>query len=164
MSTAELVSRFINEAWNQGRMAVIAEVMHTPYRAQSLNFGLPVQDALTHAQLEQHVREFRNAFPDLRLSIDEVVESGDRAYVQTRLTGTDRGGFMGAPPTGRSVNFVLSAVYRSRGDKLFEHRVLVDMLGLLQQLGLAPMPGMPPEMPPGAPPGVPPQAPPGVRP
>jgi steroid delta-isomerase-like uncharacterized protein len=142
--TAALVRRFVEEAWNAGRYDVVPAIFAPDYVAESLNAGTPPLGRQTHAQLVAHVREFRDAMPDLRMTIEEVVESRDRAFVRTRLTGTLRGSLFGLPPSGRSVDVVLAAVYRSADGRLTGHTVLVDMLGLLQQAGALPMPPGPP--------------------
>ncbi len=150
-ATAALVRRFVDEAWNAGRYEAIAEIFAADYVAESLNAGTPPLGRQTHAQLVAHVREFRDAMPDLRMTVEEIVESGDRAYVRTRLVGTQRGPLFGLPPSNRKVDVVLAAVYRSENGRLTGHTVLVDMLGLLQQIGALPVPpGATPPPPAGA--------------
>lgn len=149
-SPAALVRRFIDEAWNQGRVEIIPEIMAEPYQSTPLNAGVPPLPPQSHAQLVAHVADFRKGLPDLSMRIEELIEASDRVFVQTRLTGTHTGPLMGIPPTGRRVDAVLSAVYFSNGERLTSHRVLVDFAGLMQQLGVAPPPG------PGGPSGPPP--------
>ena len=57
-----------------------------------------------------------------------------------RFRGTHRGGFMGIPATGRAVTFTSMEFNRVVGGRVAEHWVLIDLLGLLQQLGAAPAP------------------------
>ena len=155
--TATLVRRFIDEAWNAGNLAVIPEIMSEPYDAILLNQGFPPLGKQSLVQIDAHVRDYRVGFPDLEVAIEQLVAGAGICFVQSRLRGTHEGPFLGIPPSGKAVDIVLSAVYSSSEGKLTGHRVLVDFMGLFQQLGLMPDPvsmmgGPPPGMPP--PPGV----------
>lgn len=136
--TAALVQRFIDEAWNQGDLGVIDEIFTFPYTIKSLNVGTPTLPPIDAAGLKDHVMTYRNGFPDLKLTTEQVVEQGDSAFLQTRLTGTHTGEYMGIPPSGGSADFILSAVYHSANAKLTGHEVVVDLMGLFHQIGLLP--------------------------
>ena len=68
------------------------------------------------------------------------------SWMVTRKTfhGTHSGELMGIPPTGKPVSIQVVDILRLRDGKVTEHWGEVDMLGLLQQLGVAPAPGQPP--------------------
>jgi predicted ester cyclase len=68
------------------------------------------------------------------------VAAEDKVAARIRFRGTHRGEFMGIPATGREVTFASMEMNRVVGGKVAEHWVLIDMLGLLQQLGAAPAP------------------------
>ena len=139
MVTAALVQRFIDEAWNGGRLEVVDEIFTFPYSISSLNAGTPPFPLMDAAALKQHVLDYRVGFPDINMTTELVVEQDDSAFVQTRLKGTHTGPLMGIPPTGKPVDFVLSATYYSDADgKLAAHSVLVDLMGLFAQIGLVP--------------------------
>jgi len=139
MVTAALVQRFIDEAWNGGRLEVVDEIFTFPYSISSLNAGTPPFPLMDAAALKQHVLDYRVGFPDINMTTELVVEQDDSAFVQTRLRGTHNGPLMGIPPTGKPVDFVLSATYYSDADgKLAAHSVLVDLMGLFAQIGLVP--------------------------
>jgi len=79
------------------------------------------------------------AFPDLRMDVQDVVASGDKVVARVRYTGTDRGGFMGAPPTGKGVDAQLIDIFRFGDDGLVhEHWGVMDQLTMMQQLGMVP--------------------------
>jgi predicted ester cyclase len=78
--------------------------------------------------------------PDIHLTIDDEVYAGDKVVHRWTLTGTDTGGVMGAPPTGKELTFTGITTVRMKNGKIVERWANVDELGLLQQLGLAPMP------------------------
>ena len=79
------------------------------------------------------------AFPDMRMDVQDVIASGDKVVARVRYTGTDRGGFMGAPASGKSVDVQLVDIFRFGDDGLArEHWGVMDQLTMMQQLGLAP--------------------------
>ena len=82
---------------------------------------------------------FYAAFPDGRHTIDEAFDVGvDRAALRGVFQGTHTNVFMGIPPTGKRVRVTFMNLDRFAGGKLVEHRAQVDMLGLMQQLGVVP--------------------------
>ncbi len=81
------------------------------------------------------------AFPDSHTAIDDLVAEGDRVVMRGTATGTNTGSFMGAPPTGKSFKVTTMSVFRIANGKIVEHWGVVDGTGVMQQLGLMPMPG-----------------------
>ena len=88
------------------------------------------------------VRYFRillAAFPDMRMDVQDVIASGDKAVARVRVTGTHKGEFMGIPATGRSAAVSLIDITRFGNDGLArEHWGVVDQFALMQQLGVIP--------------------------
>jgi predicted ester cyclase len=81
---------------------------------------------------------YRAAFPDLRMVREDVVASGDKVVARVRATGTHKGELMGMPATGKSVDVQLIDIMRFDDDGLVaEHWGVVDMLAMMQQLGVA---------------------------
>ena len=79
------------------------------------------------------------AFPDTRMEVQDIVASGDKVVARVRYTGTNRGEFLGAPATGKSVDVQLVDIFRFGDDGLGrEHWGVMDQLTMMQQLGLAP--------------------------
>lgn len=79
------------------------------------------------------------AFPDLAMTVQDVVASGDKAVARVRFTGTHGGDFAGMPATGRSVDVQLIDIMRFGDDGLVrEHWGVFDALALMQQLGAIP--------------------------
>jgi steroid delta-isomerase-like uncharacterized protein len=84
-------------------------------------------------------RGYRAAFPDMQMAVDEVIASGDRTVARVRVSGTQDGEFLGMPPSGRRVEVKLIDIMRFDDAGLVaEHWGIVDMLSLLQQLGVIP--------------------------
>ena len=81
------------------------------------------------------VAEFRAAFPDLHVENVEVLVAGDLVTVRTVARGTQRGAFLGLPPTGKRVEFTAIEIHRIAGDRIAETWHVEDWRTLLAQLG-----------------------------
>jgi steroid delta-isomerase-like uncharacterized protein len=79
------------------------------------------------------------AFPDWRMTVEDLIAGGDKAVARVAVTGTHKGEFMGVPPTGTRVDVQLIDIMRFDGAGLVcEHWGVADMLSLMQQLGVVP--------------------------
>ena len=81
------------------------------------------------------VAMFRAAFPDLAITIDNLVAGGDCVAVTGRISGTNRGALMGAPATGKKTTFAYMDMYRIRNGQITETWHVEDIQGMLRQLG-----------------------------
>jgi steroid delta-isomerase-like uncharacterized protein len=86
----------------------------------------------------QIVEGFFRAFPDLHITIEDIVAEDDKLVARLTGTGTHQGEFNGIPPTGKRVTATSMDMVRFRDGKFAEHWELVDNLGMLQQLGVIP--------------------------
>jgi steroid delta-isomerase-like uncharacterized protein len=86
----------------------------------------------------ESARGYRDAFPDLTLTVNQVVADGD--YVATRWTakGTHKGDLFGISPTGKETTVTGITIDQWAGGKVAESWTNWDTLGLLQQLGAVP--------------------------
>ena len=75
------------------------------------------------------------AFPDLAMDVEEVLVDDQRAAVMATFTGTDRGGFMGMPATGRRVTIPVVFLYAFTDGKIVRDRRVYDFTGMLVQVG-----------------------------
>jgi steroid delta-isomerase-like uncharacterized protein len=81
-------------------------------------------------------RTWLSAFPDLVVTRDELVIDGDRVVEVVTHAGTDRGGFMGLPPTGKPFRLPIVHVYRMADGHIAHERRIYDFTGLLVQIGV----------------------------
>ena len=85
----------------------------------------------------QYFQMLLAAFPDLRMDVEDVIASSDKAVARVRVTGTHMGEFMGIPATEKSAAVNLIDITRFGDDGLaHEHWGVVDQLALMQQLGV----------------------------
>ncbi len=79
------------------------------------------------------------AFPDLRMEVQDIVADGNKVVARVRYTATNRGPFMGMPASGKSVDAQLIDIFRFGDDGLVqEHWGVMDALTLMQQIGAVP--------------------------
>jgi steroid delta-isomerase-like uncharacterized protein len=84
-------------------------------------------------------RMLQAAFPDWRMTVEDLIAGGDKAVARVTVTGTHKGEFLGVPPTGTRVDMQLIDIMRFNGAGLVsEHWGVADMLSLMQQLGVVP--------------------------
>jgi steroid delta-isomerase-like uncharacterized protein len=111
--------------------------------------GLLAEDFVEHeetpglAPTKEGVLEFfrmyRTAFPDLRMDVEDLLASGNKAVARVRARGTHDGEFMGMPPTGKGIEMQLIDIMQfDEAGLVREHWGVVDMLSMMQQLGVVP--------------------------
>jgi steroid delta-isomerase-like uncharacterized protein len=86
--------------------------------------------------IERTYRAFVTAFPDLKTETEELVIDGDKAAWLFTISGTDQGGFMGLPPTGKPFFARMATVSLLRNGEIVHERRVYDFTGLLVQVGL----------------------------
>jgi steroid delta-isomerase-like uncharacterized protein len=80
------------------------------------------------------------AFPDLRFDVEDTVDGGDKQVVRARVTGTNTGAFMGMPATGKPMSIQAIDILELDDDGLVEeHWGVMDIMSMMQQLGVVPM-------------------------
>lgn len=126
----DLVRRLVDDL-NENRLDLLDEVVATDYRQDNPSVP-PGREGL-----KALFGRLRGAFPDLAVTIDDMVAEDDAVIAVTTMTGTQRGDLPGIHATERPVNVSSIDVYRIRGDKIVEHFGRFDELGMLEQLGVA---------------------------
>jgi steroid delta-isomerase-like uncharacterized protein len=130
-----IVSKWVAGGWNGGDLSLVDEfyanyTLHSP--------GMP--DVQGTEGFKAFVTMYRTACPDIHFTIEDMIAEGDKVAWRATTRGTHRGDLMGIPPTGRSIEVSSSIVSRFENGKWAEDWVLIDMLGMLQQLGVIPAP------------------------
>jgi steroid delta-isomerase-like uncharacterized protein len=127
-----IIRRYLEEAWNRGNLTILDELT-TPDYARYMS-GQPPLDR--EAQ-KRRIASFRQAMPDVRLTLEDLVAEGDKVVFRITLHGTQEGTLMGVLPTGKTVTIAAIDIARLDGGKIVEHWGQMDIYGLLQQLGAA---------------------------
>lgn len=129
-----LINRIIGEAFNQGNLAIIGEAITPNHLSRSSFGGAPNGPA----SLKWLIIMLRTAFPDLHCTVEDEIREGDKRAAHWSMRGTHKGVFMGNPPTGMQVLVQGIIFARFEGGMIVEFWMLIDQLGLLQQLGIIP--------------------------
>ena len=127
----ELVERFYQQVVNERRLEMIDELLSEDFVHNGERRGRDGQRRTYEA--------FFAGFPDLRSEVVEILAAGNSVGVHRRWAGTHEGPFQGVEPTGRRVEFESTAILTLRDGQITEYRGVVDLLGLMQQLGAAPL-------------------------
>jgi predicted ester cyclase len=121
------VRTFVDEEWN-GRNYEAAQDLYAETYANGFGTG--------PAARVEPIRHYHEAFPDLRLEIEDLITSDDTVVLRSTFRGTDTGGYLGRDPTGRSVDEWVVTIMHFDGDKVVREWVGADKLGLFIQLGV----------------------------
>ena len=119
---AELISRAIDEIVEPDAL------IRTP---------LPITVSGARAMKEVFARLHR-AYPDLHITVEDVMAEGDKVVNRNSVTGTHRGEYMGIPPTGKSVTYNEIFIFRFLNGRIAETWGVVDVLSQMRQLGAIP--------------------------
>ncbi len=129
-----IMHRFYEEFINPGNPDVADEIIapECPFHFGGSFMGTGPQ------AFKQTLQMMRSAFPDLHLTIEEMVGEGDAVAERLTGRGTHQGEFMGIAGTGNRVEFEAIAIFHVAEGKIVEGRGMPDMLGLMQQIGAVP--------------------------
>ena len=102
-------------------------------------FHAPVPTGATGAQaLKQVWPVLLRAFPDLHVTVEDLIEEGDKVACRNKVTGTHQGEYRGLPPSGKSVTYNEIFICRFTGGKIAEIWGVVDVFSQMKQLGAIP--------------------------
>lgn len=132
---AAVIRRFVEEVINQGRLETADEVVTEDFVELD---PLPGQRQGREG-IKEVITMLRTAFPDMHWVIDETIAAGEKVVTRFTWTGTQRGAFLGVSPTGKPVTVKGVVIDRLVAGKMTESRILMNTLGMMQQLGAMPM-------------------------
>jgi steroid delta-isomerase-like uncharacterized protein len=133
-----LVRRYYQEVFNEHNLASFDQLAAPDAIDHSLPPGLPQGIEGTRQILGMYL----TAFPDVQVTVGDLIAEGDRVVARLVYTGTHQGDFLGIPPTGRRITVTATDIIRIADGKMVEHWGNSDQLGLLQQLGAIPSPSL----------------------
>jgi len=126
------------EVFSRGNISLVDELLAPDFvEHEELPPGIPPG----REAVKQFSTLFRSAFPDLKITIDDIIAEGDKVVVRGIWSGTHKGEFMGIPPTDKSVSFGVIDIVRIVGGKVVEHWGQMEPLRMMQQLGVIATPG-----------------------
>lgn len=133
----EMARRFYEECWNQGKLDRVDQ-----YIAKDCRYHDPVFPALAPGldSLKRHITMCRNAFPDLRFTLDDTIAERDEVVVHWTAHGTQEGQFLGVAATRKIASVGGTSIYRIKNQRIVEQFIDWNLLTLLEQLGAATAP------------------------
>jgi predicted ester cyclase len=138
---SEATRQLLEQSFNEGKFELIDELVAP--NAANHDPALPAQMRDLHGpeQLKRMATMYRAAFPDLRITVDDVIAAGDKVVLRWHSEGTHRGELAGLAPTGAHGSVTGISIDRWENGKVVESWVEWDNFGLARQLGAAPPEG-----------------------
>lgn len=130
----EVFRQVIEEGFNKGNYDALDALIAAD--CQEHQFGL----SPTLEGFKRDIQYLRTAFPDLHLTIEDMVADGDKVWVRMTARGTNQGPLVG-PPTGKSMTITVIDICRFENGKIVEHWGVPDRFAQMAQLGLLPQSG-----------------------
>ncbi len=129
--------RFFEEVVNKGNLAVIDELVAANFVDRAALPGA----ASDREGYKQFFAAVHSAFLDFHSTLEDMIAEGDKVVQRFTVRGTHKGEWMGIAPTGKQIEVGGIAIHRLAGGKIVEDWASMDMLSMMQQLGVAPPPG-----------------------
>ena len=127
-----IVRRVIEEIVNKGNLDLADEVLATNYI-----YHFPTHDIHGPEGFKEFVGMMRGVFPDLHVTIDDIMAEGDMVAVRVTMRGTFKGEFMGNAPTGKQLAFQEAVFVRFENGREVEATAYGNMLAFNEQLGIS---------------------------
>ena len=134
-----VVRRHLEEVFGRGDASHLNELVMPG--ARWYRESAPMSPTPDAAAVRAGYISLRTAFPDLILTIEDIIAEGDTVAVRAKATGTHKaewngagGGLIGVAPSGKSFNIQLQMFYKVQGGRIVERRIVHDWLGMLEQL------------------------------
>lgn len=126
-----LLSRFINELWNQNNLAIIDELVAADYVDHALGTSLGWSPGLEG--LKRFTSICQAAFSDIQATVEEQIAEGDSVISRLTWRGTHTADLMGISPSGKQVVVTGSYCSHLSNSQIVAGWTQIDALGLLQQ-------------------------------
>ena len=128
------MSRLMVDLFIKGNLDVTDELVTPSFvehsAAPGMPGGIPGLKAIAQA--------IRTGFPDFTFAVDDAVAEGDRVVLRLTEEGTQKGPVFGLPPSGRHARWSAIHIIRVEDGKMAEHWDVIDLLGMMQQIGAIP--------------------------
>jgi len=135
----DIIKRFVEELWNDRKLDIADEIFSESCVTHQLRSGVLEEPAHRGPEkMKEHVSGWLMSFPDLHFTIEQMIAERDRVVSQLVMEGTHQGTWMGISPTGKRLQIRMVTIHRIANGKIAEDWVLVESLGLFQQIGAVP--------------------------
>jgi steroid delta-isomerase-like uncharacterized protein len=131
----EIVRRFFEEGPSKGNLNVADELLSPDF---ILHVPLPSSPGIEG--INEVITACRAAFEHLNVTIEDMVADGNNVAARFTARGIHKGDFMGLPATGKPITMTGIEIFRIKDGKIAELWGEANLLGLMQQLGIIPVP------------------------
>ena len=128
------IRRMVVEVFNEGNLLLISEFYDSDFVWHSRG-GVEIKG---HEGVKQFITAYRNAFPDLTVTINDLVGEGDKVVIYYTISGTHTGQLGNITPTGKKVSFEAFNIISFVDGKQVESWGWSQYFDLFQQLGIIP--------------------------
>jgi steroid delta-isomerase-like uncharacterized protein len=128
-----IILRHWEEVVSKGNLDLIDEIFALDFVAHEAD-----QDIQGPEGVRQFILMLRAAFPDLHVTIEDVLAERDKVVQRWHGHGSHQGELMGLPPSGKRISVAGITISRFEGGKVAEEWELYDLMGMMQQLGALP--------------------------
>lgn len=135
---AELFDRVWEEAFENGELEVIDEVVDSEYVLHTPGNPEPIRGS---EEFKEYVSGYNEAFPDLSVTIEDRIIAEEAVVERFRMQGTHEGDLRGIPPTGNEIDVTGIIIHYMEDGTAVEDYSEFDGLDLMQQLGVVEPPG-----------------------
>ena len=133
-----VVSRMVNEVIMGGNLDLMDELVAPDFINHNTIGSSDKGDTFGVEPFRQQLKGFREAFPDVKLSIIHLLVDGDLVTLYMRNQATHMGPFVSIPATGKKIDIVTVTIIRVVNGKFAERWSLVDRYNMFRQLGVIP--------------------------
>ena len=133
----QTVRRYFEHVWNAAEAEAISELVSADYVGHDPDFrGENARELLGPEGAKDMVGFYKFAFPDLKVTIEDIFGHADRVSVRWFAEGTHAADFCGVEPFDELVHFDGMTIFRlDVDDMIAEEWILVDVYGILRQIG-----------------------------
>jgi steroid delta-isomerase-like uncharacterized protein len=128
----ELVRQYLLEVWGNWNYEKEKELVAKDF----IDHGAPPNFPSGLEGHHQFLQMCANGFPEVDITVDELISEGDKVGCRWTLTGVHQGEFMGVPASGNEVVVTGTDIHKIENGKLKETWPVVDMLGMMNQMGV----------------------------
>jgi steroid delta-isomerase-like uncharacterized protein len=132
----ELTNQFFEVAGKQHNFDALETLLHPNFHSHHY----PAPPGSDKAPFIQGIKDMTTAFPDLTITVHDQIAQGDKVFTYFSWTGTHKGAFNGLAPTNKQVKVEGMDIWREQDGQLIENWVVMDIMGLMMQLGAVPPP------------------------
>src|SRR5258708_30600788 len=126
-----VVRNMEEDLFNHRDPAAVDRYVSPAYTLRTADEGAPSG----REAIKAYIAAYLDGFPDLHISIDQLLGVGDQVIAVFTFTGTHKGDLFGITPTGRTISVRQIAIYRLEGGQDVDQCEISDQLRLIQQIG-----------------------------